>query len=304
MYNVVASSPILICNSEEMAYPQDRNCIVYSTARSTEINMPCEHLSIYSSFNGEGYFKSRNCRYVVSDYNYLIFNEGTKRSNFISSSRGAEFLSVNFAPAYLKNYFSSFDQPGDKQLDGLYAMEHDRIEFTEQLFEHDLLVSPQLFRIRYLLGNWECNRSQIEEMLFYLIESMVINQRKIWGKMEAVNCAKPSTKRELYERLMRAKDYISSCFKEDISIELLANITCLNQYYFLREFKKFFNFTPHWYIQNQRLIEARRLLKKDDRMVSEICTEVGYHDPASFSKLFKKRYGVTPVQFRQRAGQW
>jgi len=264
--------------------------------------LPCEHLSVNCSFNGEGFFRSRNYKYVVSDSNYLIFNEGTKHSNFMSASRGTEFLSVNFSASFLKSYFSSFRHSPDQALEGPYFRDPERIQFTEQLFEHDLLVSPQLFRIRYLLANPECNKSQIEEMLFDLIESMVINQRKVWSKMGELNCTKPSTRKELYERLMRAKDYIISCFREDISIELLANIACLNQYYFLREFRKYFKLTPHRYIQDQRLQEAKRLLRTNPVMVSEVCAEVGYNDPASFCKLFKRRFGITPIDFRNHSG--
>jgi len=276
----------------------DKNLVVHTFTKELENSTRWPVLSVHCAFEGHEYYQSRNRTYAVTNSNYLILNEGTIRSGFISSAKVVESFTVNFSPFFLKSYLSSLAKSGGKMDEDSYHTDFESLQFTEQLYEHDLLVSPQLFKIRYLLSNWDCNKGQIEETMFALMESMVLNQRKIWGVMSNMDCAKASTQKELYERLTRTKDYISSCFKENISIEDLSKLACLNQHYFLREFKKMFGFSPHGYIQRLRLKEARRLLKTTDKMTIEICHEVGYNDPSSFCKLFKKEFNCSPLDYR------
>jgi transcriptional regulator GlxA family with amidase domain len=53
------------------------------------------------------------------------------------------------------------------------------------------------------------------------------------------------------------------------------------------------------YVQNLRIEEAKRLLESSDRAVDEICYETGYEDASFFRRLFKRRTGVAPAQYRR-----
>ncbi len=78
----------------------------------------------------------------------------------------------------------------------------------------------------------------------------------------------------------------------------MADVACLNLFYFLREFKKAFGVTPYKFLQTIRLQRARTLLAFSDMSVTEVCHEVGFFDVASFSKLFKKTFLITPGNAR------
>jgi transcriptional regulator GlxA family with amidase domain len=53
------------------------------------------------------------------------------------------------------------------------------------------------------------------------------------------------------------------------------------------------------YLQNLRIEEAKRLLETTDRAVDEICYDVGYEDASFFRRLFRRRTGVAPAQYRR-----
>ena len=55
----------------------------------------------------------------------------------------------------------------------------------------------------------------------------------------------------------------------------------------------------HW-IQQEIVLEAKRLLYHSDSSVKEIAYELGYEDPTYFSRLFKKTVGKTPGDFREQ----
>jgi len=61
--------------------------------------------------------------------------------------------------------------------------------------------------------------------------------------------------------------------------------------------------TPLEVIHNRVIIEAKRLLLYTDKTSKEVGIELGYNDPAQFSKLFKKRTGMTTTEFKKSKEQ-
>lgn len=58
--------------------------------------------------------------------------------------------------------------------------------------------------------------------------------------------------------------------------------------------------SPHEYLEDMRLGRSRQLLSATNGMISEIAYKVGYSDPIYFAKRFKKKYGVSPSDFRKK----
>jgi transcriptional regulator GlxA family with amidase domain len=53
------------------------------------------------------------------------------------------------------------------------------------------------------------------------------------------------------------------------------------------------------YVQNLRIEEAKRLLETSDRPVDDISARVGYEDASFFRRVFKRRTGLVPLQYRR-----
>ena len=85
----------------------------------------------------------------------------------------------------------------------------------------------------------------------------------------------------------------------DISIEMLAELTNRSLTSFKKEFKRLFNEPPHRWIIDQRLDRAKILLSSTNRTVSEIGVECAFSNISHFIKLFKQRFGETPASFRR-----
>lgn len=52
-------------------------------------------------------------------------------------------------------------------------------------------------------------------------------------------------------------------------------------------------------IETRKLIEAKNLLISTDKPISEIAYELGYKEKSYFTKVFKKKSGQTPSEFRE-----
>jgi len=64
--------------------------------------------------------------------------------------------------------------------------------------------------------------------------------------------------------------------------------------------KKTTGLSVSYWILNEVMLEARRLLYYSQLNVKEITHKLGYDDPAYFSRLFKKATNTTPLAFRER----
>lgn len=69
---------------------------------------------------------------------------------------------------------------------------------------------------------------------------------------------------------------------------------------FKRRFAKNTGYAPLDYVQSLRIEEAKHLLETTDDAIDEIATGVGFDDPNSFRRLFKRMTSITPNQYRMR----
>jgi AraC-like DNA-binding protein len=256
-------------------------------------------LSIKSTFSGTEYYHSGSCRYAVNPTNYLIFNNGKTYSSHIYSNEEVESFTINFSPGFERTIVNGYLRSPETNLDSPVSSIDARARFIEKLYANDRFVTPTVRKLRKLASDFGQNREAIQELYVELLLNMLGSQESVWKEIGKIKAIKPSTKVELYRRLFQARDYIESCYAENINLEGLACISCLNTAYFLRQFKGFFGTTPHKYLIRKRMEVALKLFEDLNKSVTEVCYETGYTDPTSFGKLFKKYHGVSPEQYQR-----
>lgn len=96
----------------------------------------------------------------------------------------------------------------------------------------------------------------------------------------------------------RAIDHMESHFRESLALESVAEVACMNPYYFSALFKKRVGVNFKDYLSRLRAEEARRLLLTTDLSCAEIAAETGLGDSRRFGETFKKHFGATPAEYR------
>ena len=85
-----------------------------------------------------------------------------------------------------------------------------------------------------------------------------------------------------------------------LDVRTIAETFGYNEKYLYSLFRKNLNVTPHRYITDRKLdMAVERLLNTSDT-VAAIALDLGYESPQHFMKQFKRRFGVTPSQFRDK----
>ncbi len=108
--------------------------------------------------------------------------------------------------------------------------------------------------------------------------------------------------KDIYTRLIAAKRFMDDHYCAPLNLDLIAQRALLSRFHFHRLFCRVYRKTPHRYLTQKRMDKAKDLLAQDTP-VSEVCTELGFESPASFSLLFKKEEGYAPQQYRNLALQ-
>lgn len=100
--------------------------------------------------------------------------------------------------------------------------------------------------------------------------------------------------------ILRAKEYIEGHYRENLTLEILADVVHMNPYYFSSYFKKNAGENFKDYVNRVRIQKAVALLLSTDMKTYEIASEVGFRDARTFTEAFSRAYGETPSSYRKR----
>jgi transcriptional regulator GlxA family with amidase domain len=96
--------------------------------------------------------------------------------------------------------------------------------------------------------------------------------------------------------------WIAENYARPNPVAQMAKRSGLHDRTFKRRFRLATGYAPIDYVQGLRVEEAKQWLETSTLSVEELAAEVGYADPANFSRLFRRLAGVTPAQWRRRYG--
>lgn len=100
--------------------------------------------------------------------------------------------------------------------------------------------------------------------------------------------------------IKEAISYIELQYMLGIGIEDIARHLGINRSYFSDIFKKATGLSPAKYLMRHRMNVARTLLQDSEMSVSTTAHSVGYTDVFTFSKAFKKHFGVSPIEYTKK----
>ncbi|MBN4047239.1 helix-turn-helix transcriptional regulator [bacterium AH-315-P13] len=162
------------------------------------------------------------------------------------------------------------------------------------------------------LGHVKSNvliRKYIESLLYYFENPKLINEKLLILKVKEIILLLLDTKEyySISEVLHNLFSYTSFSFKEviekniysPITVPELAQLTNKSVSSFKREFRKIYSDTPANYIKNKRLEKAAKLLIiSDNTTISTIAFECQFSHVSHFSDSFKKKYNISPLNYR------
>lgn len=157
---------------------------------------------------------------------------------------------------------------------------------------------PLLARAGALLeaSDWEgpANRLALDHLLEWLLVQLVQRHsshqplpRKASGGLSRT-------------QTQRVRAYIEAHLDQPLTLARLAEQVSLSPWHFARLFRTSFGEPPHGFVMRRRLeVAQRKLLARDDKILA-IALESGFGDQSQFTRAFRRQFGLTPGQYRNR----
>jgi AraC-like DNA-binding protein len=226
---------------------------------------------------GVGTLETRTRRSEVRAGDLILLHEGDWHRYRPDNKTGWETYWVGFKGPYIESYL------------------HDR------LFVESASVSRSIGHREDLIAVFEqlIRLSKRDEALYMRVSLgallQVIAHACIAPATEA-NARSPATLSEKAVAFMRENLFT------DINFQHLASTFGLSYSRFRGVFKEHTGMAPHQFLINERLACARRLLEDPAIEIKTIGYKVGFHSPSYFSRLFRRKTGLTPSAARALLG--
>ena len=142
------------------------------------------------------------------------------------------------------------------------------------------------------------NLAAVEELLLEVVGELIRLLRLRQQALVALAPRKQSTVADLLPRLLQARQLVEARFLDDLQVSDVATAVSLSEFHFSRLFKAAFGESLYQFVKRLRLDEARRRLLDEAVSVTELSLAVGYSSLSSFIHAFRRRFGLSPAQYR------
>jgi AraC family transcriptional regulator len=278
------------------------SCIVLAHTQYAECDYASRPLMIATTRGGREWYAFDNRRLTVTEDNFIVLNEGQFHASLIQSDDAVETTKIFFRRGLVQEVLAALLTRLPRLLDNEGPPTDHMIDFDEALHPHDRVVSPVLAYIRRQALNGSNDCAWFEEQFGYLLERLLLRHQHIAQRVRALPCARAGTRKEIHRRIMRAVDYIESCYERPIDLDRLAREACLSKFHFLRAFRVLHGLTPLDYLQRKRALVAKRLLTTTQLPIAQVSEAVGYASRATLGRQMLRWVGATPGALRLGAG--
>lgn len=152
------------------------------------------------------------------------------------------------------------------------------------------------FYFHTILREMDEQKESYETICQNLLEALIIQLSRHTGSpVEMLPSSKKITRECSY-----AKRFIDSNFRENITLDTLAELTHLNKYYFAHTFTEIYGIAPMKYLAQKRIFTSQELLTSTDLNQAAIAKQCGFSSSSYFSQCFRKICGMTPTAYRKQ----
>ncbi|MCM1025502.1 MAG: AraC family transcriptional regulator [Roseburia sp.] len=248
-----------------------------------------DHLEMAVILSGTGKYRFEDGIIPVQEGDLLIINPGVKHQALFCPE--AEQPATEFFVGAADLHLAGLPENALPVPAGGHIL-HTTGELRQKIFKVCASMEAE---------NAVCRQGRYFMMKAYLIQMilLVIREQCEPAQRPKGRSFETGSRQYLVEQIL---DYIEEHYKEKLSLDQIAENMYLSPFYISKIFKSETGDAPIRHLINIRLEKAREMLENGwEGSIQEAAAAVGYDDAYHFSKLFKKKYGISPSQARKKA---
>lgn len=229
---------------------------------------------------------------------FTIINAGTDHCSLIDSITPVHTLTIYLNTQFVDDFHRMFFLDHEQLF--THTVLNEKPKFVETIYPLTGNLKYNIAHLKKQIDKGEENEMLLNEYLYHcLFGYYQIYYKEIDEKYQSLEFIKTKTRKEVFRRLLLAREYLHGNLYKEIKLEDLAKYCCLSVNHLLRTFKKAYGQSPYQYLIQLRLDRAKLLLRTTDYPSSEITRLVGFESLSSFVRLFKTCVGMTPSQYKK-----
>ncbi|PZR26449.1 MAG: AraC family transcriptional regulator [Citrobacter freundii] len=216
---------------------------------------------------------------------------------FISPNQVLCAEQVGAAPGYLIFYNRDFYciQLHDEEVacDGLLFNNINNMPMTKVTTEERVFIN---YLFAQLESEFRLKESSHEEMLRTYLKQLLIKSTRLWKQQHLGGVL--TDQQNDPDAFRQFTQLVDAHYKEKHTVADYADLMLVAPKTLTHKFKRMNLPAPNDVIKNRLMLEAKRLLVHTAMTAKEIAYELGYEDPAYFSRLFVIKTGLSPSAFK------
>lgn len=247
-----------------------------SSSMPRSMHMHKDIVEVLLVYEGSGMYIIEGNKYTAKKGDLIFFNSNVLHDEFGGLGTDLETYTIGFSHLHLKHL------PKNQLLPNNYYP----IISLDEYF-------PDILNLLELMQH-NIEDTQMKEFCHTLTQAFIV---KICSIIERKGVTKENSEHSLS---IKIKNYIDNHYKENISLEKIAQAVTVNRYYLAHTFKATTGFSPMQYVTRRRIGEAQNLLINTDMSITQIAASVGYNNSNYFQNVFRQNVGLTPGSYRQK----
>lgn len=235
--------------------------------------------------SGKKTWRTINGRWTVSAGQTLFVKKG---ATVINQYFDDEFCMLGFFIS------DDFIRDSIREVAGKIAVRYDGTHSPQSAIavENDLILSTYF---QSMLTYFSGHEKPAESLLELKLKELIINILSGRGNPELASyfLSLAGSERSSLQKIMEEN------FCYNLSLEEFARLSHMSLSSFKREFTKLYHTSPGKWLLAKRLAYAALLLKQNETNVTQVALECGFEDTSHFSRAFKEKFGVSPLNFRK-----
>lgn len=248
--------------------------VTYSKYENDWPSFPHTHYftELFYVKKGGGYFLVEDKRYPIREGDFVIVNANTTHTEVSDGAEPLEYIILG--------------------VEGLsFSFEAHREHI---IFNCGKDPASLMFYMNSMLQEMEEKNRGYELVCQNLLEVLIMKLiRRTNFAFEVI----PSLK--ISRECIKLKQYIEANYSQNITLDILAEISHLNKYYMVHAFTRHFGCSPISYLCDIRIKASKELLASTDYSITEIAHSSGFSSQSYFAQCFYKSCHMTASAYRK-----